>query len=102
MPATSPEDGEVRPGMPRPRRRAVRAGNVDEFLNLAKTVMEQCDVRSTRPQSAPANLLIPSSVDLSRDSSVASQLCELEARTPETLPRPTETLPRPPTDVISG
>ena len=102
MPATSPEDGEVRPGMPRPRRRAVRAGNVDEFLNLAKTVMEQCDVRSTRPQSAPANLLIPSSVDLSRDSSVASQLCELEARTPETLPRPTETLPRPPTDAISG
>ena len=102
MLATSPEDGEVRPGMPRPRRRAVRAGNVDEFLNLAKTVMEQCDVRSTRPQSAPANLLIPSSVDLSRDSSVASQLCELEARTPETLPRPTETLPRPPTDVISG
>ena len=88
--------------MPRPRRRAVRAGNVDEFLNLAKTVMEQCDVRSTRPQSAPANLLIPSSVDLSRDSSVASQLCELEARTPETLPRPTETLPRPPTDAISG
>ena len=88
--------------MPRPRRRAVRAGNVDEFLNLAKTVMEQCDVRSTRPQSAPANLLTPS-VDLSRNSSVASQLCdELEARTPETLPRPTETLPRPPTDAISG
>ena len=102
MPATSPEDGEVRPGMPRPRRRAVRAGNVDEFLNLAQTVMEQCDVRSTRPQSAPANLLTPSSVDLSRNSSVASQLCELEARTPETLPRPTETLPRPPTDAISG
>ena len=101
MPATSPEDGEVRPGMPRPRRRAVRAGNVDEFLNLAKTVMEQCDVRSTRPQSAPANLLTPS-VDLSRNSSVASQLCELEARTPETLFRPTETLPRPPTDAIPG
>lgn len=102
MPATSPEDGEFRPGMPRPRRRAVRAGNVDEFLNLAKTVMEQCDVRSTRPQSAPANLLTPS-VDLSRNSSVASQLCdELEARTPETLPRPTETLLRPPTDAISG